>query len=625
MSLPKRSSFLPLLFFFLLILSLSALFFFYSCSYRSSLHFSNSLSFNPISSPSSPNFILTIKLLTFNRLQSLSRCLLSLSKADYAHDRVNLHIYIDHFSHVENNTNGSANLENSRKILNFVDRFAWNFGEKLVHYRTGNVGLQAQWLEAWWPSSDDEFAFVVEDDLEVSPLYYKFLKNLITNYYYNDSNFSPSIYGASLQRPRFVPGKHGNKLQVDSGTRLFLYQLVGTWGQLLFPKPWKEFRLWYDVHKTKGIKPLLPGMVTTGWYKKLGERIWTPWFIKFVHSRGYFNIYTNFLQERALSISHRDAGVNYGKTVGPDSNLLDESNIDFDLLEAKPLSDLKWYDFCFSEVHPGREVRNFDELGPVLQSVSKRDTVILVSIFWASEPLIRNLLCHFEKHNIRNFILYGPNSDFTLDLARRGHPVIDANSFLDSSGAYKLIGSEKSNAEQIKEILTKMNIIKKCLSSGLSSWLVEANLLSVNGAPYLDSLDPSSDIFVGKNTGLLFIRSSSFTRKIWSDKIINKVTAKAHASASQDLFSRDGRYFVYIIEESLARLGAKIKMMDESSFIMNLGTGNDNHPSLGDGKKMVSWSSLVSFDLIKKQLVELGMWIIDDDDLSCASVICHQL
>ena len=75
-----------------------------------------------------------------------------------------------------------------------------------MHYRTLNVGLQAQWLEAWWPSSDDEFAFVVEDDLEVSSLYYEFVKGLIVNFYYNASNYSPSIYGISLQRARFVPG-----------------------------------------------------------------------------------------------------------------------------------------------------------------------------------------------------------------------------------------------------------------------------------------------------------------------------------------------------------------------------------------------------------------------------------
>lgn len=58
-----------------------------------------------------------------------------------------------------------------------------------------------------------------------------------------------------------IIGKHGNKLQLDGETRLFLYQMVGTWGQLLFPKPWKEFRIWYDIHKAKSIKPLLQGMV----------------------------------------------------------------------------------------------------------------------------------------------------------------------------------------------------------------------------------------------------------------------------------------------------------------------------------------------------------------------------
>lgn len=73
---------------------------------------------------------------------------------------------------------GSADLDQrlnlSKEILDFVDGFEWKFGEKFVHYRTSNAGLQAQWLEAWWPSSDHEFAFIVEDDLEVSPLYYRF-------------------------------------------------------------------------------------------------------------------------------------------------------------------------------------------------------------------------------------------------------------------------------------------------------------------------------------------------------------------------------------------------------------------------------------------------------------------
>ncbi|XP_022731875.1 uncharacterized protein LOC111286256 isoform X2 [Durio zibethinus] len=336
---------------------------------------------NSHSIPTTPAFSLTIKVLTFNRLNSLTRCLTSLSNAHYLPDHpVHLHIFIDHFPN-QSQYYIAPKPQDSLGILRFIDGFEWKWGQKIVHYRTTNVGLQAQWLEAWWPTSDDEFAFVVEDDLELSPLFFKYLRALILNYYYNASNFSPFVYGASLQRPRFVPGRQGNKMLLDSTSGLFLYQLVGTWGQLLFPKPWKEFRLWYDDHKAKDIKPFLDGMVTTGWYKKMGERIWTPWFIKFIHSRGYFNIYTKFLDEKSLSVSHRDVGVNYGKTAGPDSQLLGVNSLDNNFLEMKSLSTMKWYDFCFREVVPGRVVRNLNDLGSILPSVQTKQTVLLVSLF----------------------------------------------------------------------------------------------------------------------------------------------------------------------------------------------------------------------------------------------------
>ncbi|KAL0390758.1 UNVERIFIED_CONTAM: hypothetical protein Scaly_0432900 [Sesamum calycinum] len=193
--------------------------------------------FHHIQSPApGPNFTFIIKVLTFNRLSSLSRCLKSLSRAHYdVNDKVHLHVFIDHF--LLDSQTGSADLDNklnvSKQILDFVDGFDWKFGEKLVHYRTSNAGLQAQWLEAWWPTSDHEFAFVVEDDLEVSPLYYRFLKAVILNYYYNASNFSPSIYGASLQRPRFVPGPDSflpDENSIDSNL-LELYPLSSLkWG-----------------------------------------------------------------------------------------------------------------------------------------------------------------------------------------------------------------------------------------------------------------------------------------------------------------------------------------------------------------------------------------------------------
>ncbi|KAL0736042.1 hypothetical protein Bca4012_012252 [Brassica carinata] len=568
----------------------------------------------------SPPFTFLIKVLTFNRLHSLSRCLLSLSAADYglAGDarRVHLHVYIDHFTAPSPDSKSSTaedRLSDAKEILDLVDEFEWRFGEKLVHYRTANAGLQGQWVEAWWPSSDHEFAFVVEDDVEVSPLYYGFLESVIRDYYYDRSNYDPSIYGASLQRPRFVPGKHGNKLHVDPKTNVFLYQLVGTWGQLLFPKPWKEFRLWYDEHKSKDKKPFLDGMVTNGWYKRIGERIWTPWFIKFIHSRGYFNIYTNFANERALSVSHRDAGVNYGKSVGPDSQLLNKSSIGSDFLKIRqPLSNLKWYDYCFSEVVPGRVVKNLNELGTILPSVQRERNVILVSLFAADKMFIRNLLCHFEKLGTRNHIFIGPSSELFYDLSRRGHPVIDADMFLD-----KLVKSKTSYSNSAKEVVGNAYVVMKCLELGYSTWFFSSNALLVDKGPLLDRISSEHDFYIGESSGVLIVKSSSVTQKLWSNELLHSIVS----SATKNPSPKQGLDFIHLVKELVERNGKMTKTVETMSIAENTNANSVNQ-SLGDGKPVACWSPEVDSSIIQTKLAELNLWLIDDD-LSCKAVICH--
>ncbi|XP_024012625.1 uncharacterized protein LOC18017290 isoform X2 [Eutrema salsugineum] len=532
-----------------------------------------------------PPFTFLIKVLTFNRLHSLSRCLRSLAAAEYgvAGDtgRIHLHVYIDHFSLAREDKSVEANLKSAREILEFVDGFEWRFGEKSVHYRTDNAGLQRQWLEAWWPSSDHEFAFVVEDDLEVSPLYYGFLERVIRDYYYDTSNFNPSIYGASLQRPRLVPGKHGNKLYVDPKTNVFLYQLVGTWGQLLFPKPWKEFRLWYDEHKSNGKKPFLDGMVTNGWYKRIGERIWTPWFIKFIQSH---------------------------------SQLLNKSSITSDFLKLQPLSNLKWYDYCFSEVVPCRVVRNLNELGTILPSVQREKTIILVSLFAADKMFVRNLLCHFEKLNTQNHIFIGPSSELFYDLSRRGHPVIDADMFLD-----KLMKSKTSYPNSVKEALGNAYVVKKCLELGYSTWVFSSNALLVDKGPLVRRISSEYDFYVGESSGILVVQSSSATQKLWSNELLHSIIS----SATKNPSLKPSLDFIHLVKELVERKGKRIKNVEMMGIAENT---NDNsvNQSLGEGKPVVFWSPEVGSKIIRTKLAELNLWLIDDD-LSCKAVVCHQI
>lgn len=354
----------------------------------------------------------------------------------------------------------------------------------------------------------------------------------------------------------------------------------------------------------------------------MGERIWTPWFIKFIHARGYFNIYTNFLHERALSVSHRDAGVNYGKTAGPDSYLLDSDSLNINLLEMPPLSSLKWYDFCFREVLPARFVNNFDDVGPVLNSLHKLETIVLVSLYGTSEAVIRNLLCQFERLDIRNYIFMGPKSVFLHDLARRGHAVIDADELYTGISAHKSMRFQETGRELIKEIFVKSYVVKRSLELGYNTWVVGNDVIPLSNASFLDSYDSSSDFFSGKNAKLLFVRSSALTRKLWVDEFISNLLHIIDTSTDKESVSMDGREFVDVVEKLLKNRGVRMEMVDKSGISLNIETISINGTSLQDGKRIAYWSSDLGLDLIQKNLKKLSLWIVDEE-LACTAVVCH--
>ena len=45
-----------------------------------------------------------------------------------------------------------------------------------------NHGLRQAWFGAWYPKPDDEYCIIIEDDLEVSPFWYTWLKKAWLNY-----------------------------------------------------------------------------------------------------------------------------------------------------------------------------------------------------------------------------------------------------------------------------------------------------------------------------------------------------------------------------------------------------------------------------------------------------------
>lgn len=676
------------------------------------------------------DFRLVIKVLAFNRLESLSRCLLSLAKADYGGDNVNIQIFIDHFRYDEIRRNESSEnssdvssdsmeepsttsvegkvkrllwglfkrdqpvmqdnvpivanpadvpafdtgnedevndereagqeagqemvdrlmkgpkeqgdgpakspvgvqhegqrdlnddlvrrtlemksldeqLEDAHEILKFVDNFWWSHGTKEIHYRSQNVGLQTQWIESWWPADLDEFAFIVEDDMELSKLYYRFLRTVIATYYYNPEQYDPSVYGVSLQRPRFVPGKGGLPLHVNSTKNLFMYPLVGTWGQLLFPRQWKEFRLWYDKHKSKGERPILEGMVTNSWYKKLGERIWTPWFVKFTHSRGYFNLYTNFFEERALSVSHRELGSNYRKAVGPDSRLIDSKREGNDtmLWVMSPSKSLPQFDFCFRDVKIWELARALPELSPMLASMEVKNSVLLVNLIDVHSTLVRNWLCLMERLGLRKFVLLGDDNELTVDLARRGYATVSTEVFTAVETAGSRLRRDMIAAQAVHEIL----------SLGYSVWLTRADTVWVHN-PFDTVVDTQVDIMGSQpldsfHPALLYIQASQSS--VWSKwvgnmSVIARDVSRRHSSVwlgFQDFITSNKNCRYEPLPRSL------------SGHFRDLGSN-----TIASGKKVILLNGLQgrNLPLVVHTLKAAGLWTIDQD-LACTRVYC---
>ncbi|CAI7837945.1 unnamed protein product [Closterium sp. NIES-53] len=422
-------------------------------------------------------FRLHIKVLVYDRPDVAARCLKALANAEYDGDVVTLDIFVDHT--FGNRSGKSAwtrraadRVAVAHSLLSLLDKFTWPHGPRSVLYRSQNMGIQPQWLESWWPESVNDVAFVVEDDMEVSPLFYRYLKRLLGVYYFNASNFNPSVYGVSFQRQFFIAGFNSG-LNVYDHPDPFLYQLVGTWGQFLLPAPWKQFRLWYDMRRYNSTRePSLDGLKTTVWFKNKGNRLWTPWIIKWAYAKGMFNLYPSPPGNLSLSISHREKGSNMPKNRGADAALLTPQKLAAALAAASSAAsvsaggaagrgaagataggaagrvvaggaDVAWarsirawwvrplpvlrrlerHDLCFRQLRWLPPAKSLEEFHSLLNAVAPEKYVSLIVVPFDGRDLINNWLCHIDGSGVSNLILIVPCARLAAELAARGYAV----------------------------------------------------------------------------------------------------------------------------------------------------------------------------------------------------------
>ena len=109
-----------------------------------------------------------ISIITNNRPHSLLRLLRSLENARYFGDTLDLRL----------------NMEDSADHITkqLVVDLQWEHGTVFVHHRIAHGGLLTAVVESWYPRSNDSYGLLLEDDVEVSPLFYAWLKLALLRY-----------------------------------------------------------------------------------------------------------------------------------------------------------------------------------------------------------------------------------------------------------------------------------------------------------------------------------------------------------------------------------------------------------------------------------------------------------
>jgi hypothetical protein len=103
-----------------------------------------------------------ISIITNDRPHSLSRLVSSLENARYFGDTIDLRL----------------NMEDTADPVTkqLASGLRWRHGAAFLHHRITHGGLLTAIVESWYPRSNDSYGLILEDDVEVSPLFYAWLK-----------------------------------------------------------------------------------------------------------------------------------------------------------------------------------------------------------------------------------------------------------------------------------------------------------------------------------------------------------------------------------------------------------------------------------------------------------------
>ncbi|KAI9480703.1 MAG: hypothetical protein EXX96DRAFT_482058 [Benjaminiella poitrasii] len=247
--------------------------------------------------------------ITDRRPRSLARLLESANNATYLGDKVELVVNMEQTA--------------DHKTHNLVNRFQFNHGLKKLRHRIRKGGLMPAIVESWYPSDNDNYGVLLEDDIELSPLFYVWSKYNILKYRYEENNDSDAykyVYGVSLYSPRNLellpegrrPFNPEPVLEEGGYSKRAPYatQIPCSWGAVYFPEHWREFHAYLTerINKEERFGKGFYNITVPESRSERWKKSWKKYFIELVYLRAYVMVYPNFEHFQSFSTNHLEYG-----------------------------------------------------------------------------------------------------------------------------------------------------------------------------------------------------------------------------------------------------------------------------------------------------------------------------
>lgn len=218
----------------------------------------------------------------YNRPDALERLLDSVNRAVYDDDDVTLIISLDKAS-------------NESEVVAAAEKIEWMHGKKIIRTFPQRQGLRKHIISCGDLTEEYGAVIILEDDLLVSPNFYRYTVQALE--FYKDN---PKIAGVSLYTHEWNGYARKNFTPIADEYDGFLGQIGVSWGQCWTASSWKEFKNWYTEHEDKLIENFDIPYIINNW----SNQSWGKYFTTYIVEKDLYYVFAR----NALTTNYSDAG-----------------------------------------------------------------------------------------------------------------------------------------------------------------------------------------------------------------------------------------------------------------------------------------------------------------------------